>query len=98
MRYAPCVVEHPKGGMHYPRSTGEFQSWFGSDGDCLDYLDWMRWPQGFVCPRCENHGGWRRADGSYKCASCKKETAVTLFDRRRSPLTVWFAVCWAFAS
>jgi len=95
------VADHPKGGLHYPRSTGELQSWFGSDGDCLDYLDWMRWPQGFVCPRCENHGGWLRADGSYKCASCKKETAVTagtLFDRRRSPLTVWFAVCWAFVS
>jgi hypothetical protein len=25
-------------------------------------------------------------------------TAGTLFDRRRTPLTVWFAVCWLFAS
>jgi len=21
--------------------------------DCLDYLDWLRWPEGLVCPRCE---------------------------------------------
>jgi len=41
------------------------------------------------------------ADGSYKCASCKTQTAVTagtLFDRRRTPLTVWFSACWMFAS
>jgi len=90
------VIDNPKGGLHYTRSTGEFQSWFATDQDCLDYLDWLRWPQGFVCSRCQNPGGWLRADGSYKCASCKKETAVTavtLFDRRRTPLTVWFAAC-----
>jgi transposase-like protein len=95
------MVAHLKGGVHYPRSTGELQSWFVTDADCLDYLDWLRWPQGFVCPRCQNRGGWRVADGRYKCASCAKRTAVTagtLFDRRRTPLTVWFAVCWQFAT
>lgn len=94
-------ITHPRGGVHYPRSTGEFQSWFATDEDCLDYLEWLRWPSGFVCPRCQNPGGWRIADGSYKCAVCKAQTAVTagtLFDRRRTPLTVWFAVCWQFAT
>ena len=33
----------PQVGQHYPRSTGEFQSWFGTDAACLDYLDWLRW-------------------------------------------------------
>lgn len=80
---------------------GEFQSWFATDADCLDYLEWLRWPEGFVCPCCENAGGWRVADGSFKCAGCKAQTAVTagtLFDRRRTPLTVWFQVCWEFAA
>src|SRR5512132_751998 len=45
--------------MHYPRSVGEFQAWFRTDADCLDYLEWMRWPRGFVCPGCGNGGGWR---------------------------------------
>lgn len=94
-------VGQPRGGVHYPRSLGEFQAWFASDADCLDYLEWLRWPDGFVCPRCENPGGWRVADGSFKCRRCNAQTAVTagtLFDRRRTPLTVWFAVCWQFAT
>ncbi len=87
--------------MYYPRSTGEFQSWFATDADCLDYLDWLRWPEGFVCPECGHPGGWLVADGRYKCAACGKRTPVTagtLFDRRRTPLAVWFAACWMFAT
>ena len=83
------------------RSAGEFRSWFGSDEDCLDYLDWLRWPDGFVCPRCAHRGGWKVADGRYKCAACGGRTSVTagtMFDRRRTPLTVWFEACWVFAS
>lgn len=94
-------TDRPQVGADYPRSLGEFQAWFASDADCLDYLEWLRWPDGFVCPHCGNPGGWRVADGSLKCAGCKAQTAVTagtLFDRRRTPLTVWFAVCWQFAT
>jgi len=77
------------------------RSWFATDADCMDYLDWLRWPDGFVCPRCSHPGGWQVADGRYKCSSCTKRTAVTagtLFDRRRTPLTVWFEACWEFAT
>ena len=91
----------PRAGVHYPRSTGEFQSWFATDADCLDYLEWLRWPGGFVCPECGHGGGWAVADGRYKCAACGKRTSVTagtLFDRRRTPLTVWFTACWMFAT
>jgi ISXO2-like transposase domain/Transposase zinc-ribbon domain len=72
-----------------------------TDADCLDYLDWLRWPGGFVCPKCGLGGGWAVADGRYKCTACGKRTSVTagtLFDRRRTPLTVWFTACWMFAA
>ena len=91
----------PGAGQHYPRSAGEFQSWFATDADCLDYLEWLRWSDGFVCPRCGYAGGWAIGDGRYKCAGCAARTSVTagtLFDRRRTPLTVWFTACWMFAS
>ena len=91
----------PRAGLHYPRSIGEFQAWFRTDADCLDYLDWLRWPEGFVCPLCGHPGGWAVADGRYKCGACGNRTTVTagtLFDRRRTPLTVWFTACWMFAA
>lgn len=94
-------VGQPLAGLHYPRSTGEFLAWFGSDVDCLDYLEWLRWPAGFVCPRCDAAGGWRMSDDRWCCVSCEARTSVTagtIFDRTRTPLTVWFHACWLFAT
>jgi len=90
-----------RAGIDYPRSDAEFQSWFGTDADCLDYLEWLRWPMGFVCPKCGFAGGWATADGRFKCTLCEAKTSITagtLFDRRRTPLTVWFAAVWMFAT
>jgi len=91
----------PVAGAHYPRSAGEFQAWFRTDADCLDYLEWLRWPDGFVCPGCGHTGGWRLGDGRLRCAGCGVRTSVTagtIFDRTRTPLTVWFTACWLFAT
>ena len=91
----------PVAGAHYPRSTGEFLSWFATDDDCLDYLEWLRWPGGFVCPDCGHAGGWRLGDGRVKCGGCGSRTSVTagtIFDQTRTPLTVWFHACWLFAT
>lgn len=80
---------------------GEFLAWFSTDEACRDYLAWLRWPEGFVCDRCGNHGGWLTADGRWKCAACAHRTSVTagtIFDRTRTPLTVWFQAVWAFAT
>lgn len=93
-------MDHPHGGAHYPRSLGEFQAWFRTDADCLDYLEWLRWPTGFTCPEC-GVGGWRLGDGRFMCSGCggrTSATAGTIFERTRTPLTVWFAACWLFAS
>src|SRR6266536_993750 len=94
-------VEQLRAGTHYPRSAGEFQAWFRADEDCLDYLEWLRWPGGFTCPSCGHAGGWRLGDGRFECAACHRRTSVTagtFFDRTRTPLTVWFTACWLFAT
>jgi len=91
----------PRAGVHYPRSVGEFQAWFPTDADCLDYLEWLRWPAGFICPECGHKEGWRLDDGRFKCSGCGTRgsvTAGTIFDRTRTPLTVWFTACWMFAT
>ena len=94
-------TSRPLAGLHYPRSTGDFLAWFGSDVDCLDYLEWLRWPDGFICPRCGKPGGWAITDGRFCCTACEARTSVTagtIFDRTRTPLTVWFHACWLFAT
>ncbi len=65
------MVERPVAGLHYPAATGEFMAWFATDADCLDYLEWLRWPDGFVCPACGQGGGWRlaMAAGSARAAA-----------------------------
>ena len=30
-------MDPPRAGTDYPRSVGEFQAWFRTDADCLDY-------------------------------------------------------------
>ena len=94
-------MTRPRAGAHYPRSFGEFLSWFSTDDDCRDFLVWMRWPEGFVCDKCHHVGGWALGDGRWECAACSHRTSVTagtIFDRTRTPLTVWFHACWAFAT
>ena len=94
-------MNSPRAGTHYPRSVGEIQAWFRTDADCLDYLEWLRWPGGFTCPKCGGVGGWRLGDGRIMCSGCGDRTSVTagtIFDRTRTPLTVWFTACWLFAT
>jgi transposase-like protein len=94
-------LTNPRAGIDYPQSTGEFQAWFRTDEDCLDYLEWLRWPQGWRCPSCEGATGWRLGDGRIMCADCGGRTSVTagtIFDKTRTPLTVWFSAVWLFAT
>jgi transposase-like protein len=86
-------------GEDYPRSLAEMRAWFDTDWKCRDYLDWLRWPDGFVCPNCDGGVGWRLADrlARWKCGGCGRKvsaTAGTILDKTRTPLTVWFAVAW----
>ena len=72
-----------------------------TDADCLDYLEWLRWPAGFACAACGHDGAWRLGDGRFRCSGCGHRTSVTagtIFDRTRTPLTVWFTACWLFAT
>ena len=89
----------PKRGLHYPGSYAELRAWFPDDEACMDYLDWLRWPDGLVCPAC----GWTGTVGPsgrmWRCGNgnCRKRvsrTAGTIFQDTRTPLTVWFAAGW----
>ncbi len=91
----------PRAGLHYPGSYAELRSWFPDDAACLDYLDWLRWPDGVVCPHCGCLTGWRMAGAVWRCADCRRRvssTAGTIFHDTRTPLTVWFAAAWSLTT
>jgi transposase-like protein len=91
----------PTAGRDYPGSYAELLPWFPDDDACLDYLDWLRWPDGVRCPRCTGRDGWRLGSGRWECAVCGRQasvTAGTIFHRTRTPLQLWFAVAWQMTS
>lgn len=78
-------------------SYAQFRAWFDQDWKCLDYLDWLGWPEGFVCPHCGSHRSWRSADRRWRCAGCDRRVSVAagaIFDKTRTSLTVWFHAAW----
>ena len=94
-------MAHPVAGSDYPGSYGELLAWFAEDEACLDYLDWLRWPQGWRCPACACERGWQLTSARRECAGCGHQSSVTagtIFHRTRTPLTVWFAAAWQLTS
>ena len=48
-----------------------------------------------------HEGGWRLGDGRFMCPACSTRSSVTagtIFDRTRTPLTIWYTACWLFAT
>ena len=91
----------PTRGVDYPGTWAEFVTWFPDDEACVAFLEALRWPDGFVCPRCGGTRAWRRSDRRWLCAKCRRETSVTagtIFDRTRTPLKQWFAAAWHVCS
>jgi len=83
----------------FPTSLPEFQSVFPDDAACAKYLETMRWPTGFTCPRCRQTGEpYRfptRSSVVLRCRKCKVNTSLTSGTVMRSthtPLSTWF---WA---
>lgn len=85
-------------GRDDPGSYQEVRRWFGDEAACARFLEQLRWPQGFVCPRCEAaEVPWRQSRGRLTCAACRHQTTVTagtVLDHTRTPLSVWFDAAW----
>lgn len=81
----------------YPRMLADLEARFASDAACRQYLAQLRWPDGFVCPRCGGDKAWHTDRGLFVCAACGHHasvTAGTIFQDTRKPLTMWFRAIW----
>ena len=77
-------------------SFKDFRTRFATEAACRKYMFEVRFPNGFVCPKC----GCRKyyylsTRYTCQCKSCRRQTSVTagtVMHRTHLPLTVWF---WA---
>jgi hypothetical protein len=91
------------GGMEgsYPRTILELESRFATEDACREYLMRLRWPNGFICPRCGYEGGWPATRGRLVCCGCRHQasvTAGTIFQDTHKPLCLWFRAIWQITS
>jgi transposase-like protein len=79
----------------FPKNLHEFQRQFATEEACEQYLAACRWPDGFVCPRCQHRRAYTVAHRRWQCAGCRHQvslTAGTVLHNTKTPLTIWF---WA---
>jgi len=77
-------------GMSIKRFFGQY----GTEQQCREELERLRWPQGFICGKC-GHTGYcvNKKRQVYQCHRChyqKSLTAGTIFHSSKLPLTTWF--------
>lgn len=82
---------------YYPKTLLELERRFATDAARRDYLRRLRWPDGFVCPRCGHAAAWATGRDLSTCKACGHQvslTAGTIFHGTRKPLPMWFRAMW----
>jgi len=85
----------------YPLTVMDLEKQFSTEEACRNYLFRLRWPNGFVCPRCQTPGGWSASRERLICQTCRYQasvTAGTIFQDTHKPLTMWFRAVWHVTS
>lgn len=75
----------------------EFEKMFTNEEQCLQYLFQVRFPEGYICPKCEHVDYWNNSRGLIICQKCKYElsiTAGTIFHNAKLPMTTIFRALW----
>jgi len=87
--------------VDYPRTLFEFGEFFPDEKACMAYLERLRWPEGFVCPKGHVAArAWRSDRGLSICPTCRRQvsaTAGTIFEGTRK-LRHWFLAAWEVTS
>ncbi len=96
------VERQPVSGLDFPGTFEQFETHFATEEACQQYLARVRWPDGFVCPRCGTQSkAWTTSRGLWHCRACQGQTSVTagtVFDGTRKPLRTWFLAIWFVTS
>lgn len=86
----------PKNKIQFQKglSLPDFIAKYGTEQQCQEHLFRLRWPSGFVCPRCHSKQYSKLSTRPlYQCKKCKYQSSLisnTIFASTKLPLTVWF--------
>ena len=83
--------------MSIPRNQIEFEKMFSTEDQCLTYLKELRFPEGYLCRKCQHTEYWLNKRNIMVCKSCKDElsiTAGTIFHKSKLSLVVIFRALW----
>jgi transposase-like protein/Zn ribbon nucleic-acid-binding protein len=81
----------------YPMTFDELTNRFSTEAQCREYLYNLRFPKGFICPKCNGVKSWKIGDTLYECSVCGHQTSViagTIFQDTRKSLRTWFIAIW----
>lgn len=85
----------------YPKTLLELEARFSTEEACAEYLADLRWPGGWMCPRCSGTDSWTVRRSRWRCDRCLYEMSVTagsIFQDTHLPLTIWFRAMWQVTS
>jgi len=81
----------------------DFVARFGTEEACIAHLAALRWPGGYVCPKCGGCVAWQLSSRPRidECAGCHHQESVTsgtIFHRTRTALPKWFLAAYLMGS
>jgi hypothetical protein len=78
----------------FPTTMVEFQTTFGTEEKCREYMFRQKWPEGFRCARCGGRRAWPlRHRPIWVCSACEYHASLTVdtaLNGTRKPLRMWF--------
>jgi transposase-like protein len=81
----------------------DFMEKFDTEEKCREYLYNLRWPEGYICPKCgvKDEPFQITSRNLYQCRHCTHQgsvTAGTILDGTRTPLRKWFLAMYLMGS
>ncbi|MCE5168032.1 transposase [Paenibacillus profundus] len=73
---------------------------FHTESSCVSFVFHMKWPHGFVCPRCQHTNAYviqTRRLPLYECRACRHQTSLTagtVMEGSRTALWKWLTAFW----
>ena len=85
----------------FPKNEIEFDQRFSNPKACYDYLFKQKWPNGFICKKCDHRKYWLSSRNLYICSRCEHQHSLiagTIMDSSKKPITYWFKAMWWFTT